>query len=441
MEKIRVGLLGLGVVGCGVVKTIRSQEKKLAERLGKQVEVVKILVRELDKERLVDVDKSLLTTSFEDVLASHVDVIVEVIGGVEPAGEYVKRAIRHGCHVVTANKELLAKQGKELTQLANQHEVHLAYEASVAGGIPILSVLRQFLRTNEISSVRGIINGTTNYILTQMEKHLVGYREALADAQRLGYAEADPSADVEGFDATYKLFILSQLVFGEAEPWDEIDRQGISQLRLSELQFAKELGYRIKLLAQAQKTAAGIRMAVRPTLLSQEHPLAQMDGAFNGVQVTGNIVGDLLFTGRGAGELPTASAVVEDLAYLLTQPFAPQPQWHIRSEQEHREQLLQQESTWYLYFEAAEPKRDPYQLLQALLDAGIQVKKLRTEYHQHDVLRCGLIVQAFSREVLERLAGNIAVSYSIIPVLVTNESEQGDGDQQREQELVVQELL
>lgn len=441
METIRVGLLGLGVVGCGVVKTIRSQEKKLEERLGKRVEIVKILVRDLDKERLADVDKSLLTTNFGEVLASNADVIIEVIGGVEPTGDYVKQALRQGCHVVTANKELLAKQGEELTRLANQHRVHLAYEASVAGGVPILSVLRQFLRTNEITKVQGIINGTTNYILTQMEKHRIGYQEALADAQRLGYAEADPTADVEGYDATYKLLILSQLVFGEAEAWEETERKGISQLRLSELQFAKELGCRVKLLAQAKKTAAGIRMSVRPTLLAADHPLAQMDGAFNGVQVTGNIVGDLLFTGRGAGELPTASAVVEDLAYLLTQPFAPQPEWRIRSEKERREEPLEQENAWYLYLETTQPDRDPYRLLQILLNAGIDVKKFRTEYHEQEVLRCGMIVHAFSKEVLERLIGNIASTISITPVLLADSEEQGEEVGQVQPELVVHESL
>lgn len=423
MEKIRVGLLGLGVVGSGVVKTIRSQEKKLAERLGKQVEIVKILVRDPEKERSAEVEQDLLTTSFAEVLASRVDVIVEVIGGVDPTLDYVKHAISQGCHVVTANKELLAKHGEELTRLANEHRVHLAYEASVAGGIPILSVLRQFLRTNEITSVQGIVNGTTNYILTEMEKRQVGYQEVLAEAQRLGFAEADPTADVEGYDATYKLFILSQLVFGEAKAWEEIERKGISRLRPCELHFAKQLGYRVKLLAQAKKTAAGIRMSVRPTLLAQDHPLARMDGAFNGVQVTGNIVGDLLFTGRGAGELPTASAVVEDLAYLLTQPFTPQPQWRIRSEQHDWEAFFAQEDTWYVYLEAAQPDYDPYRLLQALLDAGIQVKKLHTEYHQHDVLRCGVIVQAFSREQLERLAGSIAETVSIMPVLLTQDEQ------------------
>ncbi|NGQ93787.1 homoserine dehydrogenase [Brevibacillus sp. SYP-B805] len=421
MANIRVGLLGLGVVGCGVLKTIRSQADKLAERLGKRVEIVKILVRDPAKERPVTVENSLLTTRFEDVLEAGADVIVEVMGGVEPAGAYVRRAIAHGCHVVTANKELLAKHGCELIRLANQHRVHLAYEASVAGGIPILAVLRQFLRTNEITCIQGVINGTTNYILTRMERHQLSYREALAEAQKLGFAEADPTADVEGYDPAYKLYILSQLVFGKAVAWQAIVRKGISQLSAAELQTARALGFRVKLLARAVNTAAGVQLSVSPTLLPPDHPLAGLEEAYNGIQVTGNIVGDLLFTGRGAGELPTASAVVEDLAYLLTQPFVPQPEWQHVEPAFREETLSGKRDTWFLYLEEAPSHRDPHRVLQGLDREGIEVVKLHAEFHKHEVLRLGLLVRAGSLERLERAADRLGTAAKIYPVLLTGQ--------------------
>ena len=327
MSTVRVGLLGLGTVGTGVVKTIGIQEAKLTKRLGKKVEIVKVLVQNRYKERSVNIHPDLLTTDFEDVLKANVDVIVEVMGGVEPTFDYLHKAIHDGCHVVTANKELLAKRGEELVQAANRQGVHFFYEASVAGGIPIISVLRNFLRTNDVTQIQGILNGTTNYILTEMEKRGCSYEEVLKEAQALGYAEADPTSDVEGYDSLYKLLILSQLVFGRAPQPVDVVREGISNIALEDLCLARELGYRFKLVAQAKDESGKLTISVRPTLLPLDHQLAQIQDAFNAVQITGNIVGDLLFTGRGAGEFPTASAVVEDLAYLLSQPFYAQSEW------------------------------------------------------------------------------------------------------------------
>ncbi len=332
MDTIRVGLLGLGTVGTGVVKTVQSQENKLSERLGKKIEIVKVLVKNLSKERGIELNPSLLTTSFDEVLDAKVDVIVEVMGGVEPTFDYIKQAFYQGCHVVTANKELLAKRGEELIQAANRHGVHLFYEASVAGGIPVISVLRNFLRTNDVTRIQGILNGTTNYILTQMEQHGSSYEDVLREAQALGYAEADPTSDVEGYDALYKLLILSQLVFGKAPQPEDVVRQGISGISLEDLRLAHEFGYRFKLIAQAKIENGNLRLSVEPTLLPLHHPLAQIKDAFNAVEISGNIVGDLLFTGKGAGEFPTASAVVEDLAYLLSQSFQVQPPWSRQQE-------------------------------------------------------------------------------------------------------------
>lgn len=412
---IKVGLLGLGTVGGGVIKTIRSQQEKLAQRLGKRIEIVKALVRDSEKERAVQVDPALLTTDFEDVLKSDVDIVVEVMGGVEPTYDYVRALIEKGCHVVTANKELLAKRGPELVDLANQHQVHLAYEASVAGGIPILSVLRQFLRTNDIQGVRGILNGTTNFILTKMEAEQLSYQEVLKQAQELGYAEADPRSDVEGFDAMYKLYILAQLVYGESLPLADVVRKGIADLSAGHIRIASELGYRIKLIAQAQKAEQGIRLSVQPTVLPIAHPLAQIQDAFNAVQISGNIVGDLLFTGRGAGELPTASAVVEDLAYLLTQPFTPHPVW---TEKNAAAQLEQgQDERVLCYLEGSCIAATPDRVLHFLREAGVNVTKLKVQFDLGGVLRAGLIATGIRAEHEQVLKSDFGLSVRCFPLI------------------------
>ncbi|MFD2371136.1 homoserine dehydrogenase [Brevibacillus sp. GCM10020057] len=419
VEVVKVGLLGLGTVGGGVIKTIHSQQEKLAARLGKRIEIVKALVRDAEKERAVQMGRTVLTTDFDEVLHSGVDIVVEVMGGVEPAYDYVRASIEKGCHVVTANKELLAKRGAELVELANRHQVHLAYEASVAGGIPILGVLRQFLRTNDITGIRGILNGTTNFILTKMEAEQLSYQEVLREAQELGYAEADPRSDVEGFDAMYKLYILAQLVYGESLPLAEVSRKGIADLTCGQIRIASELGYRIKLIAQANQTGDGIHLSVEPTALPLDHPLAQIQDSYNAVQLSGNIVGDLLFTGRGAGEMPTASAVVEDLAYLLTQPFTPHPVWKEREGAAKelsggREQSL-------CYVEGAGPAATPDRVLQFLRASGVEVHKLKVQFDLGGVLRAGLITSGLHEEHTDLLRSDFGLQVRCFPLLHASE--------------------
>ncbi|WP_256973928.1 homoserine dehydrogenase [Brevibacillus brevis] len=395
---------------------MRSQQEKLASRLGKRIEIVKALVRDSEKERAVHVDPALLTTDFEDVLRSDVDIVVEVMGGVEPTYDYVRALIEKGCHVVTANKELLAKKGTELVDLANQHQVHLAYEASVAGGIPILSVLRQFLRTNDIQGVRGILNGTTNFILTKMEAEQLSYQEVLKQAQELGYAEADPRSDVEGFDAMYKLYILAQLVYGESLPLADVVRKGIGDLSAGHIRIASDLGYRIKLIAQAYQAEKGIRLSVEPTMLPLSHPLAQIHDAFNAVQLSGNIVGDLLFTGRGAGELPTASAVVEDLAYLLTQPFTPHPTWKEKTADKAGGTVDSAEHV-LCYLEGSCHTATPDRVLHFLQQAGVNVHKLKVQFDLGGVLRAGLIVTGISEQHESLLKNDFGLEVRCFPIL------------------------
>ena len=407
-----------------MVKTIRSQQERLQSRLGKRIEIVRVLVRDFEKERGVDIDRKLLTTNFEDVLKSDVDLVVEVMGGVEPAYDYVRALIEKGCHVVTANKELLAKRGTELVALANRHRVHLQYEASVAGGIPILGVLRQFLRTNEIISIRGIVNGTTNYILTQMEKERQSYGDALKQAQDLGYAEADPTSDVDGFDAMYKLYILAQLVFGESLPLTAIKRKGIADITAGQIRIAEVLGCRIKLIAQARKTQKGICLSVEPSALFARHPLASIEDADNAVHISGSIVGDLLFTGKGAGELPTASAVVEDLAYLLTQPFAPQPAWLEGSVPGSR--AAEEEGCSLCCLESSSPSSSPDGFLHFLKHAGVTIHRLNVQYDVGGVLRAGLIAEGLREEHAELLARDFGLSVRCFPLLDAGGEHGGD---------------
>ncbi|MGA8942001.1 MAG: homoserine dehydrogenase [Thermoactinomyces sp.] len=315
MKKVKVALLGLGTVGSGVWKMIRENRDVIARKTGKWYQISSVLVKNPDKERNLDHVKEVLTTDFSQVLAQAPDVLIEVMGGVEPAFSYIKEAMANGCHIVTANKELIAKHGQKLESLARQYGVQFRYEASVGGGIPVISTLRHFLRANRIYRFYGILNGTTNYILTRMGEEGHSFAEVLKDAQENGYAEADPSADVEGLDAVYKLSILMRLAFQVHVPVSEIPRQGITDITPQELQLAEMLGYSVKLLAQAEQfgESGPVSCSVYPTLVPLYDSLASVRDVYNAVTIEGDYVQDLTFVGQGAGQKPTASAVVEDL--------------------------------------------------------------------------------------------------------------------------------
>ncbi|SHE71123.1 homoserine dehydrogenase [Seinonella peptonophila] len=327
MEQVHVALLGLGTVGTGVYKMISTNQDVIARQTGRYFEIQSILVRNLDKERNLKGIHHLLTDQFAHVLDKQVDVVVEAMGGVEPALTYVKQAIEHGCHVVTANKELVARHGVELEKLAAEKGVQLLYEASVGGGIPILGTLQHFLKVNRIHKVMGIVNGTTNFILTQMDEGGRDFDDVLAEAQQKGYAEADPTADVEGIDAAHKTAILSRIVFGVAVNVDEIPRRGISDVKRVELQLANMLGYKFKLLAQAEQFGENgpVSCSVMPTLVPHEHPLAGVSGVYNAITAEADQAQDITLVGQGAGEKPTASAVVEDVTNLYRLPLVHRP--------------------------------------------------------------------------------------------------------------------
>ena len=314
MRTIKIGLLGLGQIGSGLVSILSRKKKFFADELGLRFEIVKIAVKHKNKARKVRVPSSLLTTNARHVVRDPgVDVVVELIGGVREARTYVTEALRHGKHVITANKALLAEHGDEIFQLANRMRRWIFFEASVGGGIPVIKALREGLVANKIESIHSIINGTSNYILTQMTEQKMDFQEALAQAQKKGYAEADPTLDIEGVDAAHKLAILTRFAFGGKVRFKDIYAEGISSIRSEDIAFAEEFGYRIKLLAIAKAGKDGIEARVQPTLLPKAHILSNVNGAYNAILLRGDEVGDVLLYGRGAGAFPTASAVISDL--------------------------------------------------------------------------------------------------------------------------------
>ena len=312
--EINVGLLGLGVVGGGVASTLLEQSDAISGKIGYPVSLKKVLVRDSGKTRDTTLPTDLLTTNPEEILSNpDIHVLVEVIGGTQPAFEYLKQALSAGKQVVTANKEVMSKHGLELLALAHENRVNLLFEASVGGGIPIVGCLMNALAANDVRSIRSIINGTTNYILTQMAHHNTAFGEALQEAQQLGYAEADPTNDVEGFDAAYKIGILASLAFNQRISHEDIYRQGISGLEPQDFRYAQELGYAIKPLAIATLEQGTVGARVYPALVPVDHMLAKVDGVYNAVEVEGNLCGKVLFHGMGAGREPTTSAVIGDL--------------------------------------------------------------------------------------------------------------------------------
>ncbi|MEG6510625.1 homoserine dehydrogenase [Desulforamulus ruminis] len=311
---IKIGLLGLGTVGCGVYKILEENKESIQQRAGIRLEVKKVLVRSLDKKRGVELPEAMLTTSLADIIEDpEIKIVVEVLGGVNPTLDYVLAALNQGKSVVTANKDMVAEYGEQLFAAAQRNQCDLLFEASVAGGIPIIRTLKQSLAGNQIEEVFGIINGTTNYMLTKMTQEGSPFAEVLSEAQAKGYAESDPTADVGGFDAARKIAILASIAFNTRIPLSQVYTEGITKITVDDIAYASELGYMIKLLGIAKARSEGVEVRVHPTFIPKDHPLAAVGDVFNAVFVRGNAVGDTMFYGKGAGELPTASAVVADI--------------------------------------------------------------------------------------------------------------------------------
>ncbi len=313
-EGINVALLGLGTVGSGVYKVTQRQKSEMMQKLNTTLQIRSILVRNIEKHKDEVDDPAILTTSFEDILEDpQIDIVVELMGGMEPAYTYIRSALEAGKSVVTANKDLIADRGGELLQIAEENHVELRFEAAVAGGIPIISPLKSSLAANEISKIMGILNGTTNYILTKMTNEGMDYADALAEATALGYAEADPTADVEGYDAGRKIAILATIAFHSRVTFRDVYTEGITRITAKDISYAKTLGRVIKLIAMANNTPEGIEVKVHPMLIPEDHALASVNGSYNAVYVDGDAVEDVMFYGKGAGEMPTASAVMGDV--------------------------------------------------------------------------------------------------------------------------------
>lgn len=318
MDKINVGLCGLGTVGTGVVRVLNDHKERIIHKLGCEVEITKILVNDLEKERDVIINRSWLTDNPDELVEDeNIDVIVEVMGGVKGTKELLEKALKNKKHIVTANKDLMALNGRELLQLARENHCDILFDASIAGGIPIVRTLVDGLASDHIEKVMGIVNGTTNFIMTKMTDEGLPFDDVLKEAQRLGFAEADPTSDIEGLDAARKMTLLANLAFKMEVNLDDVEVKGITSITQDDIAFAHSLGYTIKLIGIASMHDQKVEVMVEPTLLPKDHPLANVKNEFNAVYVYGDAVGETMFYGPGAGSLPTATAVVSDLMEVI----------------------------------------------------------------------------------------------------------------------------
>jgi homoserine dehydrogenase len=317
VKKVNIGLIGFGNIGSGVVKILRDKKSLLSEKTGLDINIKKICDQDITSKRNVSVDKSLLTRNPKEIIEDpQIDILVELIGGIHPAREFISEALKKGKNIVTANKALLALHGQELFSEAVDKGKNIYFEASVGAGIPIIKSLREGLVANKFNSILGILNGTSNYILSSMSKNGKTFNEALKEAKEKGFAEKDPTLDIEGMDSAHKLILLTYLAFGRLVSIKDVFVEGISHISLADVNYAKELGFEIKLLAIAQREGDGLEVRVHPTLVPEDHLLASVDSMFNAIYVEGDLAGDLLFYGPGAGQLSAASAVVSDIVDL-----------------------------------------------------------------------------------------------------------------------------
>ncbi len=313
-EVVKLGLLGLGTIGCGVVELLRQNGDKIGANAEVELVLSRVLERDLARAEIAGLDAAMLTDDPDQLLADpEIDVIIEVIGGLESSRKFITKALENGKYVVTANKDLMATHGFELFEIARKKKRNIFYEASVGGGIPLIRPLKYSLVADQVRRIVGIVNGTTNYIFTRMTNDDMNLQEALLEAQKLGFAEADPTNDIEGLDAVYKLAVMAGLSFGKSIAPDRIYVQGITNVTHEDIAYARELGYVIKLLAIGEKMPDGLALRVHPTLVPFHHPLASVHNEFNAIFIEGDAVGDLMFYGKGAGAMPTATAVLADV--------------------------------------------------------------------------------------------------------------------------------
>lgn len=317
MRKVNIGLIGFGTVGSGVVKAIRERGALIKKKVGVKLCLKKVFDKDIRTPRNVKINKSLLTKNINDILENEdIDIVVELIGGIHPAKEFIIKALKLGKDVVTANKALLAQASKEIFEVVRKSSRSISFEASVCAGIPIIKILQEGLISNRIDTLLGIINGTSNYILSEMTENNTSFITALTQAKARGYAEKNPSFDIKGIDSAHKLAILTLLGFGKNIKWEDIFTEGISRISLNDIRYAGEMGYCIKLLAIAKRVKDELELRVHPTLLPKEHLLSSVGGVFNAIYVYGDMIGESLYYGQGAGQLPAASAVISDIVDL-----------------------------------------------------------------------------------------------------------------------------
>ncbi len=375
-DSVGIGLLGMGVVGGGVARILSQNSKQLEELVDCPLSLEGVLVRDLGKSRSYDLPPHLLTTSVEDILDNpSVDIIVEVMGGQDPALDYILKSISLGKHIVTANKEVMSRQGPDILTLARKKGVQVMFEASVAGGTPIIAPLLRDLVANRIIAIHGIINGTTNYILTKMAQEGVGFDPALKEAQALGYAEADPTNDIEGIDAAYKLAILSTLAFRARIKDTDVYREGITRLTASDFLYAKELGYAIKLLAIASQKDGEVEVRVHPAFVPANLMIAKVDGVLNAVEVEADLAGRVMINGPGAGPMPTTSAVLADIVGIARNIVGNvTPPTPLKLSEDIRVRpILDIETKYYLRLNVADRPGVFAQIAKLLGDLGISI--------------------------------------------------------------------
>ncbi len=385
MNPVKIGLLGLGTVGGGTVNVLKRNAEEISRRAGRAIEVSHASARDLSKPRICETDGITLTTNPAEVVdAPEVDVVVELIGGDGLALEMVMKAIENGKHVVTANKALIAKHGNEIFAAAQKKGVVVAFEAAVAGGIPIIKAIREGLSANRIEWLAGIINGTGNFILTEMRDKGRDFADVLAEAQALGYAEADPTFDVEGIDAAHKLTILASIAFGIPLQFDKAYTEGITKITREDVTYAEELGYRIKHLGVARRTDAGIELRVHPTLIPERRLIANVDGVMNAVLVKGDAVGPTLYYGAGAGAEATASAVVADIVdvvrALTADPENRVPHLAFQPDQLSEHPILSMdevETAYYLRLQVEDRPGVLADITRIFAEAGISIEAVR----------------------------------------------------------------
>lgn len=401
MEKVKVGLMGFGTVGTGVYRILKNHQHDLTRRTGTNIEITKILVQDPLKERCISIAPERITNEPLDLLKDEeISIIVEAIGGIEPARSYILEALENGKHVITANKDLMALHGAEILSKAAQKGCDVFYEASVAGGIPILRALVEGLASDRIHKMMGIINGTTNYILTKMTNEGASYGDVLKEAQELGYAESDPTSDVEGFDAARKMAILSTLGFHTDVALHDVSVKGISKITQEDIHYGRNLGYVIKLLGIAQRNDEMIEISVEPTMVAQSHPLASVNGVFNAVYVYGEAVGETMFYGPGAGEMPTATAVTSDLVTVvknmklgvngrgMIQPYLEKK---LKTDE-------QKESKYFLRMYVADKAGVLSQITQAFAEHDISLEKVLQQPHPKQQLAEIILITHHARK-------------------------------------------